>query len=215
MEPSESIIPDQYQSIAAPSTGIYKEKGSKFLAFAYPVSTEEAIKSHLQDLRKEYFDARHHCYAYRLGADGATWRANDDGEPSSSGGKPILGQLLSFQLSDILVVVVRYFGGIKLGVSGLINAYRQATVDALEHSELITKYDECEALLRFPYAQMSAVMKALKPFPVRITDQQIDQKCCISLSVRRSQYPPLAEKISTLPYALITPNSPLPRTLAL
>ena len=208
MEPSESIIPDQYQSIAAPSTGIYKEKGSKFLAFAYPVGTEEAIKSHLQDLRKEYFDARHHCYAYRLGADGATWRANDDGEPSSSGGKPILGQLLSFQLSDILVVVVRYFGGVKLGVSGLINAYRQATMDALEHSELITKYDECEALLRFPYAQMSAVMKALKPFPVRITDQQIDQECCISLSVRRSQYPPLAEKISTLPQALITSLPP-------
>ena len=210
MEPSDSSIPDQYQSIAAPSSGIYKEKGSKFLAFAYPVSTEEEIKTYLQALRKEYFDARHHCYAYRLGADGAAWRANDDGEPSSSGGKPILGQLLSFQLSDILVVVVRYFGGIKLGVSGLINAYRQATVDALEHSEFVPKYDECEALLHFPYAQMSAVMKALKPFPVRITDQQIDQECCIGLFVRRSQYPPLAQKISTLSQALLTSNCPTP-----
>ena len=206
MELSDSIIPDQYQSIAAPSTGIYKEKGSKFLAFAFPVSTEEEIKTHLQDLRKEYFDARHHCYAYRLGADGAVWRANDDGEPSSSGGKPILGQLLSFQLSDILVVVVRYFGGVKLGVSGLINAYRQAAADALEHSSLIVKYDECAAQMHFPYAQMSAVMKALKPFPVRITHQQINQDCCLWLSVPRSQYPPLALKLSTLPQLLITPT---------
>ena len=129
-----------YQTIVAPATGAYKEKGSKFLAFAYPVSSEEEIKEYLKQIKKEYFDARHHCFAYRLGADGSVWRANDDREPSSSAGKPILGQLRSYNISDALVVVVRYTKGTKLGIPGLINAYRQAASDALQQSKIVTKY---------------------------------------------------------------------------
>ena len=130
---------DCYQTIEAPVTGVYKEKGSKFLSFAYPVSTEDEIKEHLKQIKKEYFDARHHCFAYRLGADGSVWRANDDREPSSSAGKPILGQLRSHNVSDTLVVVVRYTKGTKLGIPGLMNAYRQAASDALQQSKIIPK----------------------------------------------------------------------------
>lgn len=128
---------DSYLSIAAPSEGLYKEKGSKFMAFAYPVEEEEQAKEIIADLKKEYFDARHHCYAYRIGHTGDQWRMNDDGEPSSTAGRPIFGQLLSNELSDILVVVVRYFGGIKLGVPGLIRAYKSATADAIANAEIV------------------------------------------------------------------------------
>jgi uncharacterized YigZ family protein len=129
-----------YQTIAAPSTGAYKEKGSRFLAFAYPVSTENEIKEYLKQIKKEYFGAKHHCFAYRLGVTGSVWRAYDDREPSFSAGKPILGQLRSFNVSDTLIVVARYFGGTKLGIPGLINAYRQAASIALQQSEIIKKY---------------------------------------------------------------------------
>jgi uncharacterized YigZ family protein len=160
-----------YTTIAAPSEGLYKEKGSKFLAFAYPVSTEDEIKNLLQDLRKKFFDARHHCYAYRLGPDGATWRVNDNGEPSSTAGKPIFGQLISFGLSDVLVVVIRYFGGIKLGVSGLINAYRTAARDALEHAQTVEKQVRENITLEYTYEQTNAVMKAVRDLQAEIIDQ--------------------------------------------
>ena len=160
-----------YTTIAAPSEGLYKEKGSKFLAFAYPVSTEDEIKNLLQDLRKKFFDARHHCYAYRLGPDGATWRANDNGEPSSTAGKPIFGQLISFGLSDVLVVVIRYFGGIKLGVSGLINAYRTAARDALEHAQTVEKQVRENITLEYTYEQTNAVMKAIRDLQAEVIDQ--------------------------------------------
>lgn len=160
-----------YTTIAAPSEGLYKEKGSKFLAFAYPVSTEDEIKNLLQDLRKKFFDARHHCYAYRLGPDGATWRVNDNGEPSSTAGKPIFGQLISFGLSDVLVVVIRYFGGIKLGVSGLINAYRTAARDALEHAQTVEKQVRENITLEYTYEQTNAVMKAIRDLQAEIIDQ--------------------------------------------
>lgn len=160
-----------YTTIAAPSEGLYKEKGSKFLAFAYPVSTEDEIKNLLQDLRKKFFDARHHCYAYRLGPDGATWRVNDNGEPSSTAGKPIFGQLISFGLSDVLVVVIRYFGGIKLGVSGLINAYRTAARDALEHAQTVEKQVRENITLEYTYEHTNAVMKAIRDLQAEIIDQ--------------------------------------------
>ena len=160
-----------YTTIAAPSEGLYKEKGSKFLAFAYPVSTEDEIKNLLQDLRKKFFDARHHCYAYRLGPDGATWRVNDNGEPSSTAGKPIFGQLISFGLSNVLVVVIRYFGGIKLGVSGLINAYRTAARDALEHAQTVEKQVRENITLEYTYEQTNAVMKAVRDLQAEIIDQ--------------------------------------------
>ena len=139
MENTSTPVSDCYKSISALSTGIFKDNGSKFLAFAYPVSSEEEIKPIIQQLKKEYFDARHHCYAYRIGHTGAIWRMNDDGEPSSTAGRPIYGQILSAQLSDILVVVVRYFGGIKLGVPGLIRAYKTSTADAIANATIIEK----------------------------------------------------------------------------
>ena len=133
MSTNSQQISDRYDSIAGPSTGLYKDNGSKFLAFAYPVESEEEVRKHLDALRKEYFDARHHCYAYRIGHQGQLWRANDDGEPSSTAGRPILGQILSAGLSDVLVVVVRYFGGTLLGTGGLMVAYREAAKGALNN----------------------------------------------------------------------------------
>lgn len=128
---------DEYLTISKPSEGLFKDRGSKFLAFAYPVSSEDEIKEIQEHLRSEYHDARHHCYAYMLGKDKNVFRANDDGEPSSTAGKPILGQIKSYDLTNILIVVIRYFGGTKLGVSGLINAYKTAAEEALKNAKII------------------------------------------------------------------------------
>jgi uncharacterized YigZ family protein len=180
-------VNDCYKSISAPSEGIYKDKGSKFLAFAYPVESESEIKDILLKIKKEYFDARHHCYAYRLKHDYSIWRANDDGEPSSSAGRPILGQILSNELSDILIVVVRYFGGIKLGVPGLIKAYKSATTDVLENSEIITKIASKRLSLHFGYLAMNDVMKKLKEFNITPEKQEFDNECKIILNIRLSE----------------------------
>lgn len=182
-----NAISDTYRSIAAPSKGIYKELGSKFLAFAYPVETEEAAKKILEEVRKEYFDARHHCYAWRLGRTGEPWRMNDDGEPSSTAGRPIHGQLLSNELSDILVVVVRYFGGTKLGVPGLIRAYRNATQDALSNAEIIEKVAGETLTVTFDYLQMNDVMKVLKDMDITPLNQQFDLRCTLTARVRLSR----------------------------
>ncbi|MBR3292070.1 MAG: YigZ family protein [Bacteroidales bacterium] len=182
-----NAISDTYRSIAAPSKGIYKELGSKFLAFAYPVETEEAAKKILEEVRKEYFDARHHCYAWRLGRTGEPWRMNDDGEPSSTAGRPIHGQLLSNELSDILVVVVRYFGGTKLGVPGLIRAYRSATQDALSNAEIIEKVAGETLTVTFDYLQMNDVMKVLKDMDITPLNQQFDLRCTLTARVRLSR----------------------------
>lgn len=178
---------DTYKSIAAPSKGLYKDLGSKFLAFAYPVETEEEVKTIVSGLKKEYFDARHHCYAYRLGRDGGQWRANDDGEPSSTAGRPILGQLLSNELSDILVVVVRYFGGTKLGVPGLIKAYKSATQDAIANGQIIEKISTELLTVEFDYLQMNDVMKVFKDLNITPLQQQFDLSCKISARVRLGQ----------------------------
>ena len=182
-----NAISDTYRSIAAPSKGIYKELGSKFLAFAYPVETEEAARRVLEEVRKEYFDARHHCYAWRLGRTGEPWRMNDDGEPSSTAGRPIHGQLLSNELSDILVVVVRYFGGTKLGVPGLIRAYRSATQDALSNAEIIEKVAGETLTVTFDYLQMNDVMKVLKDMDITPLNQQFDLRCTLTARVRLSR----------------------------
>lgn len=182
-----NAISDTYRSIAAPSKGIYKELGSKFLAFAYPVETEEAAKKILEEVRKEYFDARHHCYAWRLGRTGEPWRMNDDGEPSSTAGRPIHGQLLSNELSDILVVVVRYFGGTKLGVPGLIRAYRSATQDAIANAEIIEKVAGETLTVNFDYLQMNDVMKVLKDMDITPLNQQFDLRCTLTARVRLSR----------------------------
>lgn len=182
-----NAISDTYRSIAAPSKGIYKELGSKFLAFAYPVETEEAAKKILEEVRKEYFDARHHCYAWRLGRTGEPYRMNDDGEPSSTAGRPIHGQLLSNELSDILVVVVRYFGGTKLGVPGLIRAYRSATQDAIANAEIIEKVAGETLTVTFDYLQMNDVMKVLKDMDITPLNQQFDLRCTLTARVRLSR----------------------------
>ena len=180
------MFDDTYKTIAAPSEGIYKEKGSKFLAFAYPVRTQEEIKAHLERLRKEYFDARHHCYAYILGPRKDAFRANDDGEPSGTGGRPIHGQLLSADLTDTLIVVVRYFGGILLGASGLANAYKAAARDAIDHATIVEKTIDCRYRLSFKYEAMNDVMRILKDFDLKPLNQQFDLDCTLEVSVRQS-----------------------------
>lgn len=177
-------VTDSYKSIDAPSRGLYKDKGSKFLAFAYPVSTEAQVKDIVASLKKEYFDARHHCYAYRLGLKGDKWRANDDGEPSSTAGRPILGQIMSAELSDILIVVVRYFGGILLGTSGLTVAYKSAAADAIANSHIIEKTATETFEIRFDYLQMNDVMKVMKDFQIVQLEQSFDERCLIVAAVR-------------------------------
>jgi uncharacterized YigZ family protein len=179
------LFEDTYRTIRKPSEGIYKDKGSKFIALAFPVSDEEEVKEKLAEVQKRYHDARHHCYAYRLGFDKLVYRINDDGEPAGTAGKPIFGQFLSNDLTNILVVVVRYFGGTKLGISGLIKAYKSATIEALNEEFFITKkvWDVYE--VHFNYDQMNDVMKILKEDGLKQLDQQFDLECMIKFSVRK------------------------------
>lgn len=181
------MLIDTYKTIEDTSEGFYSDKGSKFFAFAYPVRTEDEIKALLNDLKKRYYDARHHCYAYRLGVEGELWRAVDDGEPSSSAGKPILGQLLSNNLTFLVVFVVRYFGGIKLGVPGLIHAYKTATIDAINNSIVVEKQD-CELFkLNFDYSAMNEVMKIIKEDEPEVFDRQFDLNCSLKIAIRRKE----------------------------
>ena len=186
MTPNETIIKDAYKSISARSEGLFKDNGSRFIALAYPVETVSEIKEIVDGLKKEYHDARHHCYAYRLGHEGKIFRANDDGEPSGSAGRPILGQIDSVGLSDILVVVVRYFGGIKLGIPGLIRAYKTSTSDALEKAEIIDKIAGTNYSLEFGYMDMNAVMKVLKDMGLPQTGQSFGETCSLQTRVRLS-----------------------------
>ncbi len=180
------MFDDTYKTIAQPSEGIYKEKGSKFLAFAYPVHTIEDVKRHLDQLRKDYFDARHHCYAYILGPHKDAFRANDDGEPSGTGGRPIHGQLLSADLTDTLIVVVRYFGGILLGASGLANAYKTAARDAIDHATIVERTIDCRYRLSFQYENTNDVMRILKDFNIKPENPQYDMQCSLEATVRQS-----------------------------
>lgn len=177
---------DLYKTIELPTEGLFKDKGSKFIAYAYPVFTEDEIKEHLHRIKKEHFSARHHCYAWRLGADKDRFRANDDGEPSSSAGKPILGQIQSFDLTNILIVVVRYFGGTLLGVSGLIYAYRAAAKDAIENANLIEKTVKDFLNIDFGYESMNEVMKVFKDEHLPQTETDFDTQCSIKTSIRLS-----------------------------
>jgi uncharacterized YigZ family protein len=176
---------DTYRTIEAPSEGLYKEKGSKFIALAYPIYSEDEVKEVLADLRKQYYDARHHCYAYSLGADKSRYRANDDGEPNHSAGDPILGQIRSFDLSNVLVVVVRYFGGTKLGVSGLIHAYKTATAEALSAATIIERHETALLDVHFAYPQMNDVMSLVKECDLQVKAQQFELDCKMTLEVRK------------------------------
>ena len=175
---------DAYRSIAGRSEGLFKDNGSRFIALAFPVETEEEVKEIVAGLRKEYHDARHHCYAYRLGYKGDRFRANDDGEPSGSAGRPILGQIDSAGLSDILIVVVRYFGGIKLGIPGLIRSYKTSTADALAQAEIIDKVAGKTFRVTFDYLSMNAVMKALKDMGLTPAAQDFGLECSLDVRVR-------------------------------
>ena len=189
-------IQDSYKSIAAESRGLFKDNGSRFIAHAYPVETEDEIKEIVAALKKEYYDARHHVYAYRLGYLGDKFRANDDGEPSGSSGRPVLGQIDSNELSDILVVVVRYFGGIKLGIPGLIRAYKTATADAIANAEIVEKIASKMYRVHFGYMSMNSVMKVFKDMGLEQKNQQFDMECSMDTSVRLSQVDTFLERIS-------------------
>lgn len=178
---------DQYKTIETPSTGYFKDKGSKFYSYAYPLKDEEEVKDLVAALKKEHHSARHHCYAWRLGTEEIRTRANDDGEPSSTAGKPILGQLQSYEITNILVVVVRYFGGTLLGVSGLINAYRQATVEALNNAEILSKLIEIQYELKFEYAMLNTVMNKLKQDNFDIVTTDFQESCRLIFKARKSE----------------------------
>lgn len=179
---------DQYRTITHQiGEGFYSEKRSKFLAFAHHVTSEDEIKSILLAYKKKYYDARHCCYAYMLGADRSVFRANDDGEPSSTAGKPILGQINAHELTDILIVVVRYFGGAKLGTSGLIVAYRSAAAAAIEASQIEVKLVEETVTYTFAYPMMNQVMRIVKDMQPRIVSQTFDNTCSITLAIRQSE----------------------------
>jgi len=177
-------IKDKYKTIAKKSTGLYKEKGSKFLSFAFPVSNEEEIKKIQQELRKEYYDARHHVFAWRIGIKEDNFRANDDGEPANSSGAPILGQIRSYELSDILIIVIRYFGGTKLGIPGLINAYKTAAKEAIDNNTIIDKIITNSYRIQFAYEDMNIVMRKLKEENIEQFNQKFDLNCSLDIKIR-------------------------------
>lgn len=182
------MILDEYKTISQKvGEGFYSEKRSKFLAFAHHVTSEDEVKSILLAYKKKYYDARHCCYAYMLGAERVNFRTNDDGEPSSTAGKPILGQINSFELTDILIVVIRYFGGTKLGTSGLIVAYRSAALAAIEASQIEVKLVEETITYTFAYPMMNQVMRIVKDMQPRIVSQTFDNTCSITLAIRQSE----------------------------
>jgi len=178
---------DSYHTITTLTEGIYKEKGSKFLAFSIPVQNVEEVKELVKAYKKEYYDARHVCYGYMLGADRKEWRANDDGEPSGTAGRPIVGQINSRELTNILVIVVRYFGGILLGTGGLTIAYKEATADALNQAVIIEKTVDGEMTIHFEYAIMNSVMRIVKETNARIIDQGYEGDCFMKLSIREQE----------------------------
>ena len=195
MERSEE---DSYLTLAEPAEALYKEKGSKFLAYAYPVRDEEQIRECLDALRKRYYDATHHCYAWRLGADGQNYRVNDDGEPSSTAGRPILGQLLSYSLTDALVVVVRYFGGTKLGVSGLIAAYKESAAAVLSEAQIVERTVDVRFEVEFGYLVMNDVMRVVKEMRPEVLEQRFDNLCTMRLSIRAGRADALRERLQKI-----------------
>jgi uncharacterized YigZ family protein len=187
-----------YRTILKPSNGSYKEKGSKFLAFALPASTEAEVKENLDAIRKEYFDARHHCFAWMLGAEKKQFRAYDDGEPNHSAGDPILGQIRSNDLTNILIVVVRYFGGVKLGVGGLISAYKTAAENALKNVVIIEEEVKEKISIKYDYASTPEVMRLVKDFDLTILDQSFKEVCSMTFDVSLKSKQKLLEKITLL-----------------
>lgn len=191
---------DTYRTISAISEGYYTEKRSKFYAFAHPVETVDEVKDIVAMYRKKFYDARHVCWAYMLGHERIDFRANDDGEPSSTAGKPILGQINSSELTNILVVVIRYYGGVNLGTGGLIVAYRTATADAIANANIEERLIEQEIVYNYPYIMMNDVMRVVKDMQPRIISQTFDNTCEIKLSIRKSEAPRLKSMLEKLSF---------------
>lgn len=197
---------DCYRTIAKPAEGIYKEKGSKFIAFAYPTYSEEEFKEHLNHLKKEYYNARHHCYAFKFGLDDNNYRYSDDGEPNNSAGAPIYGQIQSFEITNVAIIVIRYFGGTKLGVGGLITAYKEAARDALENAQIVEQTVDNFYRLEFSYEIMSDVMNFVKQQQLNITNQTLEETGTIEFRIRESEADnmvQLLEKIKNLKITLL------------
>ena len=186
---------DSYRTVAAEAEVACRERSSKFLSWIYPVRSEEEIRERLDALRKKYYDATHHCYAWRLGPRGEAFRANDDGEPSGTAGKPILGQLLSNDITDCLVVVVRYFGGTKLGVPGLIAAYKESAAEAIAAAEIVERTVDRTVELDFPYVAMNDIMRVVKEEQPKVVSQTFDNLCSMRLTIRESRAEVLIEKL--------------------
>jgi uncharacterized YigZ family protein len=189
---------DNYKTIRSSSAGIYKEKGSRFLSFAFPVSSQEEIKPIIEGIRKEYYDARHHCYAYMIGKNRLIWRINDDDEPSGTAGRPILGQINSFGLTNILIVVSRYFGGTLLGVSGLINAYKTAAADAIRNSEIIERTLHEYYMIDFPYISMNDVMKILKDEDAGQSGLSCELECSLIINFKVTAREKIISRLSRI-----------------
>lgn len=189
---------DDYRTITAESIGEFKDRGSKFIAYAYPAYNEQDCQRFLESVRKLHPKARHHCYAYRLGLDKNNYRANDDGEPSGTAGRPILGQLDSYDVTNVIIIVVRYFGGTLLGTSGLINAYKNSAADALEKAEIMERIVEDIYILTFDYALMSNVMNAIKKLNLAILKQEFENEGRIEIAIRQSEVAPTLLQIKAL-----------------
>ncbi len=200
---------NSYKTISALSEGLYKEKGSKFLSFAMPVKNVDEIKSILEEYRKQYYDARHVCYAYMLGAEREEFRANDDGEPSGTAGRPILGQINSAELSDILIIVIRYFGGILLGTGGLITAYKEAAQDAIQQAEIIEIIVKDHFTIHFGYNLMNEVMRIFKEFEPEIISTDLQYSCRYEVAIPKSQSEQFFSKIEKIYSVEITPSDTL------
>lgn len=199
------LFSDTYLTISSPQQIIFKDKGSKFLAFAFPVENDTDIKSELLKLKKEHPTANHHCYAYMLGADKQNYRANDDGEPSYTAGKPILGQIQSHDLTNVLIVVVRYFGGTLLGVSGLINAYKTSAAEVIAQCTIIEKQIMLQYRISFGFNEMNDVMKRLKQLDCKILEQSFDTNCVIAFSVRKANSERLENELSKINHLTFKP----------
>jgi len=194
---------DTFKTIAAPAEGTYSEKRSKFLAFAIPVRTLDEVKELVKEYQKKYYDARHACYAYMLGHERKDFRANDNGEPSGTAGKPILGQINSNELTDILIIVVRYFGGIKLGTSGLIGAYKTAAADAIANATIIEKTVDDDVTVFFEYPFLNDVMRIVKEEEPQVVEQVFEMDCKMTLRIRRSKMGRLRSRLEKVETARI------------
>lgn len=197
------LFSDEYKTILHAAQGSFRDKGSRFLAFAIPTTTEQEVKVNLESLRKQYYDATHHCYAYILGFGKSAYRVNDDGEPSGTAGRPIYGQLLSADLTNILVVVIRYYGGTKLGVPGLIHAYKTATLEALNNATQITKIVKEQYSIEYPYEIMNDVMKIIKDEALEVINSDFGMKCVIQMAIRHSECERVVGKFSKLNHIVI------------